>query len=267
MVAYPGQISGNATVTGTMTVGSAATLGDSCYVDHNVIVGGAAVLGDGGVGEIQLTNVTTAPTGNPTGGGVIFASNGTPIWHDPNGYVGTMVGPQSLPLCASPSGAMAESVQRNQITSTANSPTSGTLYVLSVFMYAGTKVGHLGFGTGMTGAASPSHWWMAILNSSFLQVAHTADQLTAAISSNTWHSLALTTTYTVPSTGVYYLAINVTGHHTARDGGQWNRCTDADPERHLHHRFDRTGNGRHDDLRHADDDLPGLLPLRGCVMI
>lgn len=47
----------------------------------NVLVGSTSVLGDNGVGEIQLANATTAPTTNPTGGAVIYANSAsaTPV--------------------------------------------------------------------------------------------------------------------------------------------------------------------------------------------
>lgn len=45
------------------------------YVTSNLLVGAATALGDDGVGEIQLANVTTAPTTNPTGGLVLYSSS------------------------------------------------------------------------------------------------------------------------------------------------------------------------------------------------
>lgn len=51
----------------------------------NIRVGGLTDLGDGGVGELQLTNVTTVPTTNPTGGGVLYAHQAVPVWRDTGG--------------------------------------------------------------------------------------------------------------------------------------------------------------------------------------
>lgn len=48
---------------------------DGLIVSLNATVGGAAALGDNGVGELQLHNVTTPPTSPPSGGVVIFAQS------------------------------------------------------------------------------------------------------------------------------------------------------------------------------------------------
>lgn len=47
----------------------------------NVLVGSTSVLGDNGVGEIQLANATTVPTTNPSAGATIYANSAsaTPV--------------------------------------------------------------------------------------------------------------------------------------------------------------------------------------------
>ncbi len=39
----------------------------------------------GGQGVIGISNATTAPTSNPTGGGILYASSGLPVWLDSSG--------------------------------------------------------------------------------------------------------------------------------------------------------------------------------------
>lgn len=73
---------GNVSVTNPLTVHGVVEL-----VDGNVTVGGTAVLGDNGVGTLQLTNATTVPSTNPSGGVTFYASNGNAYYRNPSGFV------------------------------------------------------------------------------------------------------------------------------------------------------------------------------------
>lgn len=76
------------TATGTLSITNPVTThGAVEIVDGNIVVGGTATLGDNGVGEIQLTNATTAPTTNPTGGATLYASGGNVYYRNPSGFV------------------------------------------------------------------------------------------------------------------------------------------------------------------------------------
>lgn len=64
------------------------------YTSKNLLVGATGALGDNGVGEIQLHNVTTAPTVAPTAGTVIFSqtANAIPVMaYLPNGNKFSMI--------------------------------------------------------------------------------------------------------------------------------------------------------------------------------
>ncbi len=54
----------------------------------NLLIGSGTALGDNGVGELQLANVTTTPTTNPTGGALLYATGGQAALRNPQGLVG-----------------------------------------------------------------------------------------------------------------------------------------------------------------------------------
>lgn len=81
---------------GTMLYGSGSAAADNQFnrassttmaFSKNVQLGGTTALGDNGVGELQLTNATTVPTTNPTGGLDLYASSGNLYYRNPSGFV------------------------------------------------------------------------------------------------------------------------------------------------------------------------------------
>ena len=188
--------------------GSASTMSFS----KNVELGSLTPLGDNGVGELQLANATTVPSTNPTGGAVGYARNGVPWTRDPNGVVSTMISPSEF--STSPTGCLAETFPRclgSGATATqVIGATTGTVYMMGVWLPAGLTITNLNWVTGTTAAGTPTHWWLGIANSAGLQQAATADQLTGAIAASTLITKALTATYTTTATGLYYLLLSVT---------------------------------------------------------
>jgi hypothetical protein len=172
----------------------------------NLLVGASSSLGDNGVGEIQLHNATTPPTTNPTAGAVVYARNGGLITRDPNGTLSPLVSDPGGQ--GATTGAISETVPRIMVTTSA-APVSGTLYLQSTFIPAGVSIGHIGFATGTTAASGPTHWWVALLDNTYKQQAHSADQLTAAIGASTWFNLAMASPFVTTYTGTYYLALLV----------------------------------------------------------
>lgn len=55
-------------------------------VDGNIVLGGTAALGDNGVGELALTNASTVPSTNPTGGAVLYANGGNLAYRSSAGF-------------------------------------------------------------------------------------------------------------------------------------------------------------------------------------
>ena len=110
-------------------------------------------------------------------------------------------------------GSIAETCHR-YTASSASTPNGGTLYIMSTTLTIGQVVGHLGFCTGANAGVAPTHWWAAILDSSYVQRAHSADQGSAAQPASTWQSLAMTTPYTAAYTGQHYLGLCFTATTT-----------------------------------------------------
>jgi hypothetical protein len=80
---------------------------------------------------------------------------------------------------------------------------------MSVSMAAGQQIGRIGWCTGPQAAVNPVHWWAALLDSSYVQQAHTADQLTAPMPASAWQLLPVVTPYVATYTGTYYLGLMV----------------------------------------------------------
>lgn len=189
-------ISGNLTVTGNASVGL------------NLIVGGATPTGDNGVREIQLKYASTIPTSPfPSGGVAIYATSSHGLFMlDNNGTYSSLISsPQSS---AAISGAIAETMHV-YTASGSQSPVSGTLYIQKVFIPAGQTVANIAFVTSTTAATGPTNWWTALLDNTYKQLAHSADQLTAAIPASTWQNLPMVTPWTANYSGYYYLAFMI----------------------------------------------------------
>lgn len=87
---------------------------------------------------------------------------------------------------------------------------TGTVYMTAINLQSGMVINNLGFISGTTSANTPTHWWLGIADSGGVQRAHTADQLSTAVGTSTSFVVALTTPYTVPTTGVYYFLLSMT---------------------------------------------------------
>jgi hypothetical protein len=119
-----------------------------------------------------------------------------------------MVMPLQPQVSAVMPGAVAETCFRYSCVN-AQLPASGSLYIMSITLTAGQTVGHIGFCTGSQGATSPTHWWAVLLDNTYTQRAHSADQTTTAMPLGTWQKLAMTSAYTATYTGQYYLGIMI----------------------------------------------------------
>ena len=201
-------LSGTPTATGTQFGGTPPDLIYSA--PRNFLVGSNTALGDNGVGKIQLANVTTAPTTNPTGGGTLYAVNGAPWVRDSGGVVSAAISPSEV--SASPTGALGETIPRYAVNSATQAigATTGTVYMAGLWLPSGLKITNISWVTGSTAAGTPTHWWLGLADNGGVQRAHTADQTTGAIAANTLITKALTATFTTTYTGLYYVLISVT---------------------------------------------------------
>lgn len=80
-----------------------------------------------------------------------------------------------------------------------------------LMLAAGDVVTNLSFVSGATAAATPTNYWVALYDTSATPalIAQSADQTSTAWAANTVKTLALSSPYTVPKTGVYWAAIHV----------------------------------------------------------
>jgi hypothetical protein len=84
--------------------------------------------------------------------------------------------------------------------------TTGQIYLQAIWLQIGTIVSNITFSSATTAAGTPTHYCFALYDSSRNLLATTADQTTTAWAANTVKTLPVTAAYTVPSTGIYYLA-------------------------------------------------------------
>jgi hypothetical protein len=89
------------------------------------------------------------------------------------------------------------------------SQTTGVMYAVAIVLYEGDVISKICFPC--AGAANtPTNWWYALYDTQAVPalLRQTADQLTAAIAVGS-PDVALSSPYTVPKTGVYYIAYMV----------------------------------------------------------
>lgn len=116
--------------------------------------------------------------------------------------------PGSLAL---PSGALAATFPRGAAATAGQAAwTSGTLHLTAIDLMAGQVITSIGFRTGATGATAPTHQFFGIADVNRAVQRWTNDDTTTAWAATTNKVLNLTSTYTVPTTGMYYLAALVT---------------------------------------------------------
>lgn len=104
---------------------------------------------------------------------------------------------------------------------------SGTLNMQLVYLKAGTLVSNISLCSATTAAGTPTHYLFGLYDSSLNLLATSADATTAAWAANTVKTLAMTTPYRVPTSGLYYIGYFMTATtvptlkgHTGKTGGQ-----------------------------------------------
>lgn len=112
-----------------------------------------------------------------------------------------------------PTGALFDTFDRTLINAQV-APTTATIYMSAIFLRAGTVISNLNLQTGTTALATGTNNWMALYDSARVQVASTADQGLAALAASTpfaWPiatvAAGAATTYTVPTSGLYYIGV------------------------------------------------------------
>jgi hypothetical protein len=89
---------------------------------------------------------------------------------------------------------------------------TGRVLLMPIWYEAGTVVNSITFLSGSTALSAGTNQWFALADSSYLTLAKSADDTSTAWGSNTLKTLNMSSpaSYTIPTSGVYFHAINVT---------------------------------------------------------
>ena len=128
-----------------------------------------------------------------------------------------------------PTGTLAESLDRvicPEVNATI--PTvSGTLFMQAIYLATGMTVSNIMWHSATTAGASITSWRFGLYDLSRNLLATSADQGAAAWAAQTMKTLAMTTPYLIPTTGLYYIGMYMTATTiitskggTAKTGGQ-----------------------------------------------
>lgn len=175
---------------------------------------------DGTTSE-DLMGVTLLPGEN-----LVLNEEGTWSHHDSQGGEYTYAGPATPNLGAT--GVLAETIPRElcpEVNTTVAA--SGTLFLQAIYLKAGTLVSNISMCSATTAAGTPTNYFFALYSSSRALLAQSANQTTTAWAANTYKTLAMTTPYRVPTSGIYYIGFMMTATTvatlkggTAKTGGQ-----------------------------------------------
>jgi len=88
--------------------------------------------------------------------------------------------------------------------------TTGQIYMQAIWLNAGTVCSNISIFSATTAAGTPTHYCFGLYDSSRNLLATTADQTSTAWAANTIKTLALTSPYTVLTSGIYYIAFMMT---------------------------------------------------------
>ena len=147
----------------------------------------------------------------PTLAYVIRGYNGT----SPSSHAsGTVLTPEAVGVAGypfwGPSGFLAETMDRNLCPETSTIVATTTQIALqAIWLRAGMTVSNISFCSSTQAAVAPLHYCFALYTLAGALCATTADQTSTAWAANTLKTLAVTTPYVVPATGLYYLAFEV----------------------------------------------------------
>lgn len=114
-------------------------------------------------------------------------------------------------------GSLASTIPRKLANTATYAITSGTLILTAVYLPANMTVANFNFMPGTTGDAGPSNQWMGLYSSARVLLAISADATSTAITASTpvVYPVATVasgagTSYVIPSSGLYYLGLNLT---------------------------------------------------------
>lgn len=109
-----------------------------------------------------------------------------------------------------PTGCLAETIPRHMATTNTSALASGTLFMHAIYLVAGQLVSNITIISATTAANTPTNCFFALYDKSRGLLAQSANQTTTAWAANTARTLAMTSPYRVPKSGLYYIGIMVT---------------------------------------------------------
>lgn len=160
------------------------------------------------------------------GENLVMDDTGSWTHHDSQGAEYTYSGPPVANLGIT--GTLAETMPREtcpEVNTTVAA--SGTLFLQAIYLKAGQLVSNITMSSATTAAGTPTNYFFALYDGSRNLLAQSANQTTTAWAANTVKTLAMTSAYRVPTSGVYYIGFMMTATTvatlkggTAKTGGQ-----------------------------------------------
>ena len=174
-----------------------------------------------GTNTAPIVSLTLLP-----GETLIFDEIGMPHHLDSTGAEYNYGGPPVANLGIT--GTIAESMPREtcpEVNTTVAA--SGTLFMQAIYLNAGQIISNIIMSSATTAAGTPTNNILGLYDANRNLLAQTANQTTAAWAANTIKTLALTASYRVPTSGLYYIGYFMTATTvitakggTAKTGGQ-----------------------------------------------
>ncbi len=128
---------------------------------------------------------------------------------DSQGGSYTYAGPPSPNL--GPTGTLAETMPRETCpeVNTAVGAT-GVLFLQAIYLKAGQLVSNISMSSATTAAGTPTNYFFALYDGARALKASSTNQTTTAWAANTYKTLAMSTPYRVPTSGIYYIGLMMT---------------------------------------------------------
>lgn len=87
---------------------------------------------------------------------------------------------------------------------------SGTLFMQAIYLASGQLVSNISICSATTAAGTPTNYFFALYSGALALRAVSANQTTTAWAAQTYKTLAMTTPYRVPTSGIYYIGLMMT---------------------------------------------------------
>lgn len=168
---------------------------------HATVSTQATIVHTDGTNVSDLMGVTLLPGEN-----LVMDEDGSWHHHDTQGGEYTYAGPPVANLGIT--GTLAETMPREtcpEVNSTIGA--TGTLFLQAIYLKAGQLVSNITVSSATTAAVTTTNLFFALYDGSRNLVAQSANQGAYTWAANTIKTLAMTTAYRVPTSGLYYIGI------------------------------------------------------------